>query len=105
MNLVYGERVYIDDSVKHPGRAKKRLQNGKYEPCLYLITLSATPGNMLEIFSSIFLRQTLFRQRCQPVVGMAVGKKRAIELMTRILADTYQQRRDYRADLFLKGEG
>lgn len=102
VSLAWGEKVYVDESVKDPDRIKKKLRRGDYERRLYLVTLSATPGNMLEIFSSIFLRQELFLDRCQPVVGMAIGKERAIRLILRILEETYRQRSDYRVDLFLK---
>lgn len=95
----------MDASVKHPQKVRKKLERGQYEPHLYLITLSSTPGNMLEIFSSIFLRENLFLAACQPVVGLAAGKKQAIRLVARIMEETYLYRQDYRADLFLSSPG
>lgn len=88
--LGWKDNFYIDNSVKDPDKIRRAVDRRKPAPGIYLLTLSDTPGNILEIIPASLLLQKTLRCLCPPVIGMAKGKDSAIELSVRILEEVYK---------------
>ena len=82
---------YVDPSVFHPESVKKKIDQGRPPVGIYIITLSRTPGNLMEIMAAGFLRERGLRERGPKIIGMALGKDRALHLARKILEEVYEQ--------------
>ena len=82
---------YKDSSVLHPEAVKKKIIQGKPPAGVYIITLSGVPGNMMEIMAAGLLRQKHLAQRCPKIIGIALGKHRAVRLAADIVKEVYEK--------------
>jgi len=86
---------YTDTFIRHPENVRRKISRGKPPAGVYLITLSNTPGNLMEIMPAGLLRQKAFMFRCPKIIGMALGKGSAVQLARRILEEVYEQTGDF----------
>ncbi len=68
----------------------KKLQTGRLQPRVYVVALSQGTQNHLEFFSSMLLRQQVFRNGELFVVGITDGYDDALDLVARIAEHVYQ---------------
>lgn len=96
MELVWYKTLYVGDTVKKKAdRIRKRMDRKKYQPGdIKVITLASNPQNLLDIVSANELLQPYLRKNCPPIVGLANGQQEAMELVRRIVEETYRQRKD-----------
>lgn len=87
--LGWKEKFYIDNSIKDPDKIRRAVDRRKPVPGVYLLTLSDTPGNILEIIPASLMLQKTLRRLCPPVLGMAKGKDSAMELAVMIIEEVY----------------
>lgn len=87
--LGWKEKFYIDNSIKDPDKIRRAVDRKKPAPGVYLLTLSDTPGNILEIIPASLMLQKTLRRLCPPVLGMAKGKDSAMELAVMIIEEVY----------------
>ena len=66
---------------------RRRCERGKAGIATYLITLSETPGNRLEILPAVLLFQKQLRKRVPMIIGAAQGRKEALELVVQIVME------------------
>ncbi|MBR2528966.1 MAG: hypothetical protein IKE58_10920 [Blautia sp.] len=91
-------RFYLDPAISDPAALRRKVMRRKASPFLYLVTLSCTEGNMLELIPACFLNQSYLRNRCPLIVGMAKGKSAAISLVEQILSEALAETGDCRVD-------
>lgn len=68
-----------------------RLKRRRFQPGLWLITLSSNKENLLDIFQSIYYMQPMFEKMNPDIVGIAENEDAARELLIKILEDVYKQ--------------
>lgn len=86
------ENLYFGEGAKKDGvRIVKRLQAGKLQPDVYVITLAANEQNLLDIYPSYVLLQPYYQKQDLLVIGLAAGRKEAQELVAKIVDEVYQK--------------
>ncbi|NCB92149.1 MAG: hypothetical protein EOM40_06200 [Clostridia bacterium] len=93
--LKWYKKLYIGDNAKK--RQQKiiwRVNHGKVQFDIYLVTLAVNPANLLEIVSANQLLQKTIRRRCPMIVGLADGYDEAVGLVQKIVEETYQTQGD-----------
>lgn len=86
------KNLYIGDTAKK--KQKKwmhRIEKRKAAPGIWLLTLPSNPQNNLDVIPADLLLQTAVRKNCPLIVGLAVSREEAIELVETIAAETYQE--------------
>lgn len=88
------KKLYLGDNAK---KAKYkifgRIRKNRFQIDTFLITLSESPDNLLEIFSANFLKQPYFKKKKNTeniyIVGIAKGYAEALEVVRTIVDDVY----------------
>jgi len=62
----------------------RSIEDEKYLPGVYLITIAGADKDQLDIFDSIRLFMPALRRRLKPVIGIAYGKDEALDLLRTI---------------------
>lgn len=89
--LKWQENFLTGESVKNPGKIKKKLNSGKLVPGIYLLTLSENPYNLMDIIPAAMLFQKSFYGICPKIIGMAKGKEEALEMVRRLIDEMYTE--------------
>ena len=89
--LVWQENFLTGESVKNPNKIKKKLNNGKLVPGIYLLTLSENPSNLMDIIPAAMLIQKSFCGICPKIIGMAKGKDEALEMVRSLIDEMYTE--------------
>lgn len=87
--LKWQNNFLIGESIKNPGKIKKKLNNGKLVPGIYLLTLSQNPSNLMDIIPAALLLQKSFCGICPKIIGMAKGKEEALEMVRSLIDEMY----------------
>ena len=89
------KKLYLGDNVKKKAkRIIRRVEGGKPVGDIYLITLASNPENLLDIFRANLLLQKPLARMCPLIVGIAEGYGEALELVRRLVEETWRCRRD-----------
>ena len=84
------ERLYTGVTIAKKVRKVKRMVNkGKFLPDLYLVTAAANGVDQLDILDARNLLIPSVRKNLPCVVGIALGKQEALELVRSIAEETY----------------
>lgn len=88
-------KLYLGDNAKKAKyKVFGRIRKGNFSPDTFLITLSNTGENLLEITSVNFLFQPHFKNKKNLdkiyVVGIAKGREEALELVRLIVDEVYR---------------
>ena len=85
----------------------RKVHNGKLVPNLHLIVFSDNPDNMLDIIAQKEVMQKYYPKDILRVVGIAKGKKEAIQVVQEMVLDSLKQTgtADVRGFLNEKWEG
>ncbi|WP_448782275.1 hypothetical protein [Blautia sp.] len=89
--LVWQENFLTGESVKNPNKIKKKLNNGKLVPGIYLLTLPENPSNLMDIIPAAMLIQKSFYGICPKIIGMAKGKDEALEMVRSLIDEMYTE--------------
>lgn len=93
--LTWYEKIYVGNTAKkNETKIRRKLDQGKFVPGVYLITMASNPANNLDIIGTAFLKQKAVYERCPMVVGMAKGYEEALELVQQITEDVLAQTGD-----------
>ena len=92
-------RLYCDLYVSEcwqekKGKIIKRLADNRLQPQVYVITLAQGEQNNLEFFSSILLKQRIYKAAEIFVVGIAAGYDEAVSLVKDITEQVYKETGD-----------
>lgn len=89
--LKWHKNYYRGSGVKNVSNIRRRLNQGKVVPGIYLITLSENPHNLLEIRHAVTLLQETAVRICPEIVGIASGKEEALGLVREMIQTVYQE--------------
>lgn len=74
--------LYVGDSIQEPSKIKHKLKRGM-SLSVYVICI-AQGNDQLEIFQSIYLKQSYYKYHPPIVVGIAMDYNEAVGLVTKI---------------------
>ena len=100
--------LYVGESISsNEYKLVEKVHKGQIVPNLYLITLSSSQDNMLELIPEWEALQKGYPKEVLKVVGIANGKKEAINMVQIILKESLLETgsADVRAFLIDKWEG
>ena len=101
--LEWYHKLYFSESARKHGRCViYKLKQGKFVPGYYVITLSDHPDHLMEIIGTAYLVQKPLRSLCPMVIGVTKDKEEALELVQRILMETYEHRGDFKVREYLQ---
>ncbi len=88
----YYKGLYMSDSLqKKKEKIFRRLEKGKLQMDVYLVTLPENERNQLEIFNSNLLLQPDFPKKDYFIVGIIKGYDEAVELVEEITKEVYNE--------------
>ena len=92
VNYIWYDNLYCGEkAAKGKLRLIHRLQKGKAEPNVYILTLPENrEQNILDIYSAITFKQNHFDKKVKYVVGIAKGRDEALDVVTRLVDDMYK---------------
>lgn len=100
--------LYVGESISFAEyKIVEKVHKGEVVGDLYLITLSTNPDNMLDLILEKEALQTCYKKQGLKVVGIASGKKEAIDLIQLIIEESMRETgsADVREFLRKKWEG
>lgn len=100
--LKWHRNCYIGEIVKDLPGIRKRLENGRAVPGIYLLALSENPRNLLEIFPAVTLMQRTAASLCPEIIGIAKGKDEAFGLVESIVREIYRETGDVQVKEYFK---
>lgn len=84
--------LYLDSvTKKNLRKIKRRMERRKINLRVYCIALASNEKNLLDIYSTNELLFQYYRQKDIKVIGLASSKESAIQLVSDIVNDVYQQ--------------
>jgi hypothetical protein len=93
--LKWYKKLYTGDNVKKNIRKIIwKVNHGRMQFDIYLVTRASNPENLLEIISAKQLLQKNIRRLCPEIVGVAGGYEEAVELVRQIVEETYHEQGD-----------
>lgn len=93
--------LYIGDKVEHPEKILKKIKIPKKMPDLFVIALSQSPVDQLEIRSTKDLGKNYYASTDPVIVGIAEDYEDAVNVVKRIAEDCFLKRGDCRLKDFL----
>lgn len=100
--LKWHENFYIGENIRDAEGIRKKLDQGKCLPGIYLLTFSDNPHNILEILPAVTLLQKTAVRLCPEIVGIAGGIDDAMELVCSIVQTVYDNTGDVQVEEYLK---
>lgn len=95
MKVNWYKKLYLGDNVKKKEKKIiRRVEGGKPVRNIYLITLASNPANLLDIFRANLLLSRPLAAGCPLIVGIADGYEEAVELVRRLVEETWNSRGD-----------
>lgn len=90
--MQYYKYLYLADGLeKKKEKMIRKLEAGKLQLDVHVITLAVNEKNQLEIYNTIQFKQPLFPYQDLFVVGIARGYDDAVELVERIAMEVYEK--------------
>lgn len=90
-NMKWYRQLYMGElAEKKRQSVLQKLQDGNLHPRLYAVVLPSNEMNLLDILPQPVLCQEYYKKKELFVVGVAVGKKEAMELSGKIVMDAYR---------------
>lgn len=84
------KKLYFGEMAEKQNKELLRsVKHKKWEFGIYVITLSETDNNLLEIYETIWFEQKYNKKQKMNIVGIAIGKDEAVMLVRRIIDDVY----------------
>lgn len=86
--MKFYKNLYVGDTVKNPGKVKRKLKNHAKQLQIYVIILSAG-DDQLEICHSMLLGQPFYKKKDNVpyIIGIAGNYDEAVELVCRIAGE------------------
>ena len=88
--MYWCKKLYVGETAEvNQKEIIKSLKRRKWSMGIYVITLSENEHNLLDIYETIQFEQPYYRKKKLNIVGVAIGKKEAFALVTKIIDDVY----------------
>lgn len=85
-NLYIGKNAQKESSV-----LIREIEKGSCPPQVYLLTLASSLQDQVEIISCRNLKFWYSRKKCPMILGLALGKEEALEVLQQIVQDVLQE--------------
>ena len=86
----WARNPYLGEGIEDWKEIRTKVNKGDFLPTIFLVTLSNHPDHVLEFIPSFMLRQKWNRKTCSKIVGIAKGKKEAMNLVADIVREVYE---------------
>lgn len=97
--------LYVGDSIADKAkRIKWKINHNAGTVSVYVIAFASNHENLLDIIPAWELMQKHYRKRNIKIIGLAKGYGEALELVRRIIDETYQNTGDVDVWSYLKEE-
>lgn len=99
------EKLYVGESIK--GKEKKikwKINHNAGLFSVYVISLASNPNNLLDIIHTTDLMQKGYPKKDIRIIGIAKGKEEAMELVKRIIQETYDYLGTTNVEKYLKSK-
>ena len=88
----YYKHLYLTEGLeKKKEKIICKLESGKLQPSVHVITLAISEKNQLEIYPTLQFKQPAFPEQDLFVVGITKGYEEAVELVEQIVQEVYEQ--------------
>lgn len=89
--IKFSDRLFLGTRAEErETEIRRALRKGAWFPGLFLITYPLNEAEQLDIIEAKYLRNDIILRTLPPVVGLAVGKREAYEVIAQIASDTFQ---------------
>ena len=86
----YYKHLYLTEGLeKKKEKIIRKLEAGKLQPSVHVITLAISEKNQLEIYPTLQFKQPAFPEQDLFVVGITKGYEEAVELVEEISREVY----------------
>ena len=89
-------KYYVGEGIREASRIQTKLNDGKFVPGVYLLTLPANPGNILDLVPAMNLVSRRSYEHCPLIIGMAANKDEALELCRKLVMKVYKETGGFR---------
>lgn len=96
------DTLYLGESIKNAHKIKWKLNHNAGVVGIYVIAFASNPANLLDIIPSWELKQKAYPKDRIKVIGLARGYGEALELVRRIVEETYRNTNDVDVWRYLK---
>jgi len=101
--MVFSKNLYLSSDIKNDYRKYMRsLKFNKTSFLLHLVVFLEGEDKLTLVHNAVFLNN--YKDTNAYIVGLALGKRSGIELISKIVEDTYKIRGDFEYHSFLKSE-
>lgn len=101
--MIWYKSFYAGEAIKAKEKVKWKILHNAGQLDIYVIALSSTDGNLLDIIPSWELMQRYYPKSNMLVVGIDKGYESAMELAGRIIMDVYKETGTFKVkEYFLK---
>ena len=91
----YYKHLYLTEGLeKKKEKIIRKLEGGKLQLSVHVITLAVSEQNQLEIYPVLQFKQSAFPKQDLFVVGITKGYEEAVELVEKIVQEVYEQTGD-----------
>lgn len=88
--MLFHKRLYFDEKLlKSKRKVLKKLKQGKLQLGVYVMILSLSENDMIEIIPSYILMQKSYKELDMTVVGIASGREEAEQLLLKMTDDCF----------------
>ena len=86
------EDLYAGESIRHKiEKIKWKIRHNAGQIDIYVIALASNPQNLLDIIPAWELMQKAYPKQGMYIIGLAQGYTEALEVVTQIIDEVYQQ--------------
>ena len=92
-DMYFYRKMLCGKSIKNPALVRYRLRRGIGQPFVYVLLINTGEEVQfpVEIVHSAFLQQPYYRENRPYILGIAHGKKEAVEMLRVLVDDTYRK--------------
>ncbi len=99
--VLYKELYVSDELKKKEKKVLHKIRNGQMQLNIYVITLSQSESNQLDIFNVALLVQKKISIEHTFIVGISKGYEAALVLVEKIVQDIYHETQDVNIRAYL----
>lgn len=100
--MTFYKDLYLSDDIrKESQKIIKKIKQNKKIPDIYVIALATVPGNLLDVIPAWELTQKGYPKDELEIIGMAKGKKMALEVTQSIVEEVYRATGDFQVRRYI----
>lgn len=96
------DNLYVDKVIKNRQDIMKRINEGKMTPHVYCIIFPSNGNNLFDILNANELLFDYYKKKDIFILGLAIGRDSAIELVVDMLEEVYRNTGDFKVKEYYK---